>query len=234
MRRILMYAIPIVMAVGLLAAVANSPEDGRKLAAGGETPDLEQGGEVTGTTLPAVIESPPVTVPVAAPPAVEETTTTTMAPAPAPTPTPTTMARPKPAAVRRPVQPAAQAPAPAPAPEPTPVVQQPEPEAIDCGTGSASARSRLVNEAGTYKLVATVINESTKDIQLDSLVVTATYPSGPKTFAVNVGGRVIESRPGQFEMSFDIPESAGPAAPSSFEISEFRFHTAGFPECSSQ
>jgi hypothetical protein len=228
-----MYAIPIVMAVGLLAAVANNPEDGQKLAAGGETPDLQQGGEVTGTTLPAVIESPPVTVPVTAPPAVVETTTTTTmapAPAPAPRPTPTTMARPKPkpAAAPRPVQPAAQAPQ----PEPAPVVQQPEP--IDCGTGSASARSRLVNDAGTYRLMATVLNESTKDIQLDSLVVKATYASGVKTFTVNVGGRVIEARPGQFEMSFDIPESAGAAAPSTFEISEFRFHTAGLPECSSQ
>jgi len=219
-----MYAIPIVMAVGLLAAVANSPEDGQKLAA----PDLEQGGEVTGNTLPAVIESPPVEVPVTAPPApvVEETTTTTMAPAPAPTPT--TMARPRPAASPRPVStpPTTQAPA------PPPVVVQPE--AVDCGTGSASARSRLINEAGTYKLVATVVNESTKDIQLDSLVVKATYASGPKNFDVNVGGRVIESRPGQFEMSFDIPESAGAGAPSTFEISEFRFHTAGLPQCSSQ
>jgi hypothetical protein len=112
------------------------------------------------------------------------------------------------------------------------VVQQPE--TVDCGTGSASARSRLVNDAGTYKLVATVVNESTKDIQLDSLVVKATYSSGQKTFAVNVGGRVIEPRPGQYEMSFDIPESAGSAAPSTFEISEFRFHTAGLPQCSSQ
>jgi hypothetical protein len=216
-----MYAIPIVMAVGLLAAVANSPEDGQKLAA----PDLEQGGEVTGTTLPAVIESPPVTVPVTSPapaPVVETTTTT------APAPTPTTMARPRPAAAPRPVS----TPPTTAAPVPPPVVQQPE--AVDCGTGSASARSRLVNDAGTYKLVATVINESTKDIQLDSLVVKATYASGQKTFDVNVGGRVIESRPGQFEMSFDIPESAGSAAPSTFEIADFRFHTAGLPECSSQ
>ena len=224
MRRVLMYAIPIVLAVGLLAAVANSPEDGQKLAA----PDLEQGGEVTGTTLPAVIESPPVTVPVTAPapaPVVETTTTT------APAPTPTTMARPKPAAAPRPVRAESTPPATT-APAPEPVVVQPE--AVDCGTGSASARSRLVNEAGTYTLVATVTNESTKDIQLDALVVKATYASGPKTFDVNVGGRVIEARPGQYEMSFDIPESAGSAAPSTFEISEFRFHTAGLPQCSSQ
>lgn len=221
-----MYAIPIVLAVGLLAAVANSPEDGKGLAA----PDLEQGGEVTGTTLPAVIESPPVTVPVTSPPApapVETTTTTTMAPAPAPTPT--TMARPKPAASPRPAYTTPTTSAPA----PPPMVQQAA-EPVDCGTGSASARARLINEAGTYKLVATVLNESTKEIQLDSLVVTATYAGTEKMFEVNVGGRVIEARPGQAEMTFDIPESAGSSAPSTFQISEFRFHTAGLPQCSSQ
>jgi hypothetical protein len=118
------------------------------------------------------------------------------------------------------------------APQPPSVVVQPE--AVDCGTGSASARARLVNEAGTYKLIATVLNESTKDVQLDSLVVRATYSGTVKAFQVNVGGRVVAARPGQAEMSFDIPESAGPGAPSTFEISEFRFHTAGLPQCSSQ
>lgn len=228
MRRVLMYAIPIVMAAGLLAAVANSPDGGQDLATGGESPDLEQGGKVTGTTLPAVIESPPVTVPVTSPPAVE-TTTTTMAPPPPPT-TATTAARPRP----RPV--ASPRPAPRPATTPTtaaappPVVQQPEP--VDCGTGSASARTRLVNDGGTYRLVATVINESTKAIQLDSLVVRATYADGTKNYNVNVGGRVVEPRPGNSEMDFDIPESAG-AAPTDFHIVEFKFHTAGLPECAS-
>ena len=223
MRRMLMYAIPIVLAVGLMAAVANNPEDGRQVAA----PDLEQEGEVTDTTVPAVIESPPVTVPVTSPPApvVEETTTTTTAPAPAPTPT--TMARPRPASSPRP----ASTPPATSAPAPPPVVVQPE--QVDCGTGSASARARLVNEAGTYKLVATVLNESTKDVQLDSLVVKAVYAGTTRTYEVNVGGRIVEARPGQAEMSFDIPESAGPGAPSTFEISEFRFHTAGFPQCAS-
>jgi hypothetical protein len=216
-----MYAIPIVMAVGVLAAVANNPED-QKLAS-----DLHQSGEVTTPTVPAVVESPPVTVPVTAPaPApVVETTTTTMAPAP----TPTTMARPKPAAAPRTSRPVSTPPA---TTAPEPVVVQPE--AVDCGTGSASAKARLVNEAGTYKLIATVLNESTKDIQLDTLLVQATYSGTVKTFEVNVGGRVVEARPGQAEMSFDIPESAGPGAPSTFEISEFRFHTAGLPQCSSQ
>ncbi|MGH9039072.1 MAG: hypothetical protein ACRDZ3_02455 [Acidimicrobiia bacterium] len=220
MRRVLMYAIPIVMAVGLLAAVANSPEDGTKLAS-----DIEQPGKVTETTIPAVIESPPVTVPVTSPPAVEETTTTTTTAPPAPTPP--TMAKPKPAASPRPATtPTTQAPAP-----PAPVVEQPP--AIDCGTGSASARSRLVNDGGVYKLTATVLNESTKEIQLDSLVVTATYSDGSKNYEVNVGGRIVEARPGAAEMTFEIPESAG-SAPSTFQISEFRFHTAGFPQCTSQ
>lgn len=216
-----MYAIPIVMVVGLLAAVANSPEDGTKLAS-----DIEQPGKVTETTVPAVIESPPVTVPVTSPPApvVEETTTTTTAPAP----TPTTMAKQKPAASPRPATtPTTQAPSPV----PTPVEQPP---AVDCGTGSASARSRLVNDGGVYRLTATVVNESTKEIQLDSLVVTATYGGTDKTYEVNVGGRIVEARPGAAEMTFEIPESAGSAAPNNFQISEFRFHTAGFPQCTSQ
>ncbi|MGH8992991.1 MAG: hypothetical protein ACRDYV_20190 [Acidimicrobiia bacterium] len=216
-----MYAIPIVMAVGLLAAVANNPEDGQKLAA----PDLEQSGEVTNTTLPAVIETPPVTVPVTSPPAPapeETTTTTTTAP-----PTPPTTAKPKPYTAPRPAStPTTQAASP-----PPQVIQ---PEAVDCGTGSASARARLVNDAGTYKLMATVVNESTKDIQLDSLVVTAVYSGTTKRFEVNAGGRLVEARPGQAEMTFDIPESAGPGSPSTFEISEFRFHTAGLPQCASQ
>jgi hypothetical protein len=109
-----------------------------------------------------------------------------------------------------------------------------QPEQVDCGTGSASARARLINEAGTYRLVATVVNESTKDVQLDSLVVKAVYAGTTKSFQVNVGGRIVEARPGQAEMTFDIPESAGPAAPSTFEITEFRFHTAGLPQCASQ
>lgn len=225
MRRVLMYAIPIVMAAGLLAAVANSPEDeGQDVASGGDNPSLEQGGKVTGTTLPAVIETPDTTAPTTAPPA-PETTTTTAAPPPPPT-TVTTAARPRPASSppRRTTPPTTAAPV-------QPVVQQPEP--VDCGTGSASARTRLVNDGSGYKLVATVINESTKAIQLDSLAVRATYADGSRDYNVNVGGRVVEPRPGQAEMDFEIPESAGAGAPTDFHIAEFKFHTAGLPQCAS-
>ena len=34
-------------------------------------------------------------------------------------------------------------------------------------------------------------------------------------------------------MTFSIPESEGTGTPSNFVISDFRFHTAGLPECSS-
>ena len=78
------------------------------------------------------------------------------------------------------------------------------------------------------------INESTKAIELDSLVVTADYgAAGKKQFTVSVTGRRIEARPGPAEVTFSIPESEGRSAPSSFVISDFRFHTAGLPECTS-
>ena len=72
-----------------------------------------------------------------------------------------------------------------------------EPTIIDCGTGSANAKANLVNlGGGRYGLTATVINESTKDIELDSLVVTADYgAAGKKQFTV--GGRREGVRPGR-------------------------------------
>ena len=43
-----------------------------------------------------------------------------------------------------------------------------EPQIIDCGTGSASAKANLVNLGnGRYGLTATVVNESTKSIELE-------------------------------------------------------------------
>ena len=50
---------------------------------------------------------------------------------------------------------------------------------------------------------------------------------------VQVSGRQIDARPGQAEVTFDIPESAGSSVPNNFVISDFRFHTAGLPECTS-
>jgi hypothetical protein len=106
---------------------------------------------------------------------------------------------------------------------------------IDCGTGSASARANLINpSSGRYGLTATVLNESTKTIELDSLVVTADYgAAGKKQFTVAIAGRRVDARPGQAEVTFSIPESEGTNPPNNFVISDFRFHTAGLPECTS-
>jgi hypothetical protein len=65
-------------------------------------------------------------------------------------------------------------------------------------------------------------------------VVTADYgAAGKKQFTVAVSGRRVEARPGPAEATFSIPESEGSSAPVSFVISDFRFHTAGLPECTS-
>lgn len=224
MRKLLSMAIPIVFGIGVVTAVINDPDqDGERSALSGR---------VTETTLPAVIENPaPVveTTTTTAAPAPVETTTTTMAPPPAPVTTTTVRkavapvmaaARPNP----KPATPTTQAPAP-----------QPAPVAIDCGTGTASARSYFEQTPGGYQLGAKVINDSTKTIELDSLIVRASYADGSiKTFVVDVKGKLVAARPGTAEMAFAIPDSAGPTPPQSFEIAEFRFHTAGLPECASQ
>jgi hypothetical protein len=61
-------------------------------------------------------------------------------------------------------------------------------------------------------------------------VVQAVYGGVTKTFEASVAGRRIE--PGA-SMAIEIPESDSPTAPSSFQITEFAFHTAGLPECAS-
>ena len=230
MRKLLTYAIPMLLGVGFLtAAVHSDPQNG------GET--KLQSGVAARSSQPAVIEeaapaAPPTTVTTA--PA--ETTTTTVAPT-----TTTTRARVAPTTVttaRRFVTPVTAAPRPRPttttAPAPTQAAA-PEPQVIDCGTGSANSKANLVNlGGGRYGLTATVINESTKAIELDSLVVTADYgTAGKKQFTVAVSGRRVEARPGTAEVTFSIPESEGSSAPTNFVISDFRFHTAGLPECTS-
>lgn len=232
MRKLLTYAIPMLLGVGFLTAVVHSdPQNG------GET--KLQSGVAARSSQPAVIEeaappAPPTTVTTAP----VETTTTTAAPT-----TTTTRARVAPTTMttaRRTVTPVTSAPRPRPtttttAPAPTQAAA-PEPQVIDCGTGSANAKANLVNlGGGRYGLTATVINESTKAIELDSLVVTADYgAAGKKQFSVAVSGRRVEARPGTAEVTFSIPESEGPSAPTNFVISDFRFHTAGLPECTSQ
>src|SRR5207237_7075241 len=98
----------------------------------------------------------------------------------------------------------------------------PQPQVIDCGTGTASAKANLVHPASSaYGLTATVVNESTKSIELDSLVVTADYgAAGKKQFVVQVAGRQVDARPGQADVTFQIPESNGATAPTNFVISD--------------
>jgi hypothetical protein len=215
MRKLLTYAIPVILGVGLLAALVNNPSEDGQLSAS------RQPGSVTEDPfgLPAVIEEP-TTSTTTAPVAVEVTTTTTAYV------TPTTAARPV-------YTPKPAAPKPAPKPAPTP---QPQPPAYDCGTGSAQAKVTLIDVdpgIGTmYRLVATATSSASKTVELDKLVVQAMYGGVNKTFTANVAGRKIE--PGT-SISIEIPESDSASAPSnSPQITEFVFHTAGLPQCSSQ
>ena len=228
MRKLLTLAVPMLLGVGLLTAAIHSDDPQSKRL---------QAGATETRSLPAVIEeaaAAPTTTTTAAP----ETTTTTAAPAPSTTTTlapvtTTTTARPKS------VTPVTAAPRPRPTTTTVPPAQTeaaaPQPQMIDCGTGSANAKANLVNLGpGRYGLTATVINESTKAIELDSLVVTADYgAAGKKQYSVAVSGKRVDARPGQAEATFSIPESEGTSAPTNFVISDFRFHTAGLPECSS-
>ena len=227
MRKLLTLAIPMLLGVGLLtAAIHSDPQN--------EQSKRSQSGVASAPSQPAVIEeaaAPTTTTTTAAP----ETTTTTAAPAPTTT---TTLARVTTTTARRVITPVT-----TPRPRntttttmaPAQTQAAAEPQVIDCGTGSASARANLVSLGdGRYGLTATVLNDSTKAIELDELVVTADYgAAGKKQFAVAVSGKRIEARPGPNEMTFSIPESEGPGAPSNFVISNFRFHTAGLPECAS-
>ncbi|MEW6474342.1 MAG: hypothetical protein AB1679_18985 [Actinomycetota bacterium] len=230
MRKLLTLAIPMLLGVGLLTAAIHSGDPQKD-----EQSKRSQGGFAAAPSQPAVIEeaaAPATTTTTAAP----ETTTTTAAPAPAPTTT-TTLARVTTTTARRTITPVT-----SPRPRqtttttvPVPTQAAAEPQVIDCGTGSASAKANLVTLGpGRYGLTATVLNDSTKAIELDELVVTADYgAAGKKQFMVQVSGKRIEARPGPNEMTFSIPESEGDKAPTNFVISDFRFHTAGLPECAS-
>ena len=223
MRKLLTLAIPLLLGVGVLTALVSNPQSG-------EQSKRSQAGVAATRSLPAVIEeaapaTTPATVPAAA--AAPETTTTTAAPTTTTTAAPattTTTARPK-----------ATTPTTARAYHPTPTTTAPaqtqaaapQPQVIDCGTGTASAKANLTHPAsGVYAL--------TKAIELDSLVVTADYgAAGKKQFSVAIAGRRVDARPGQAEVTFSIPESESAGAPNNFVISDFRFHTAGLPECTS-
>ena len=104
----------------------------------------------------------------------------------------------------------------------------------DCGRGAARATAGVTNVEAAYELTATVRNDAERAIEVDTLVVratypgprTANYPSDPTKFA---GARV---QPGQ-EVTFAMRESRAAEAPTSFEVAQFTYHTADLPQCKS-
>ena len=215
MRKLLTLAIPMLLGVGLLTAAVHS--DSPK--------ERSQGGVASAPSQPAVIEeaaAAPTTTTTAAP----ETTTTTAAPtttttlAPVTTTTarkavtPVTMPKPRPTTTTAPVQ--------------TQAAQQPA--VIDCGTGSANAKGTF----GGTSVGAYVLNDSTKAIELDNLVVTVTYQkAGKKQYTFNVAGQRVGARPDPNEATFSMPSDVTGDTMVDLVISDFRFHTAGLPECAS-
>ena len=233
MRKLLTLAIPLLLGVGILTALVSNPDSG------GKSKRLQAGVAAT-HSLPAVIEeAAPATTPPTLPAAAPETTTTTLAP------TTTTTAAPAPTTTTRPkaTTPTTARPRATTTTTSGPAQTQsasPQPQVIDCGTGTATAHANLVagSAPSTNALTATVVNDSTKAIELDSLVVTADYNDGThKQFTVQVAGTRIDARPGQAEMTFQIPDSQtqsnGAHAIKNFVISDFQFHTAGLPQCTS-
>jgi cytoskeletal protein RodZ len=217
MRKLLTLAIPMLLGVGLLTAAIHS--DSPK--------ERSQGGVAASSSQPAVIEeaAAPTTTTTAAP----ETTTTTAAPAPTTTTTlapvttttarkvvtPVTMPKPRPTTTTAPVQTQAAA---------------EQPAVIDCGTGSANAKGTF----GGTTVGAYVLNDSTKAIELDQLVVTVTYRNaGKKQYSFNVAGQRVGARPDPNEATFSMPSDVTNDTMIDLVISDFRFHTAGLPECGS-
>jgi len=227
MRKLLTLAIPLLLGVGVLTALVSNPESGKQSK-------QSQSGVAATKSLPAVIEAAaaPATPPPTTPAAVPESTTTTLAP------TTTTTAKSKsttPTTAHQRATTTTTAPAPAPNQS-----ASPQPAVIDCGTGTASAKANLVagSKPSTNALTATVDNQSTKPIELDSLVVTVDYNDGSqKQFTVPVAGQRVDAQPGQAQVTFPVPNTetacSGPSSIKNFVISDFRFHTAGLPECTS-
>jgi hypothetical protein len=104
----------------------------------------------------------------------------------------------------------------------------------DCGRGVARAVAGVTTVEGAYEVTATVRNEADRAVEVDTLVVRATYP-GPRTAtypsdATKFAGTRID--PGE-EVTFAMRESRGAEAPTSFEVAEFSYHTADLPQCKS-
>ncbi len=104
----------------------------------------------------------------------------------------------------------------------------------DCGHGVARAVAGVTTVEGAYELTAMVRNDADRAVEIDTLVVRATYP-GPRTATfpgdpTKFAGARVE--PAQ-EVTFAIRESRAAEAPTSFEMAEFSYHTANLPQCKS-
>jgi outer membrane biosynthesis protein TonB len=232
MRKLLTLAIPLLLGVGILTAALHPQREQ-------SSSPRRQAGVATERALPAVIEEPSTSTATMAP-----TTSTTAAPAPVPVPLPvpvpstttSTAAKPMTTVTSKPPVTAKPKPAPttttaAPAPPAPDSTDAAAPSTIDCGQGTASARAIYGGNKDAASLYAEVQNESNREIELDRLVVQATYPNGEtKTYTLDVAGKRVQ--PGD-KLVLSIPESAPQGAPKEFVISDFGFHTAGLPECAS-
>jgi hypothetical protein len=232
MRKLLTLAIPLLLGVGILTAALNPQREQ-------SSSPRRQAGVARENALPAVIEESSTSTATLGP-----TTSTTAAPSPVPVPVPvpstttSTAAKPMTTVTSKPPVTAKPKPAPTtttaapatPAPE-SESTESAAPSTIDCGQGTASARAIYGGNKDATSLYAEVQNESNREIELDRLVVQATYPDGvTKTYTLDVAGKRVQ--PGD-KLVLSIPESAPQGAPKEFVISEFGFHTAGLPECAS-
>ncbi len=104
----------------------------------------------------------------------------------------------------------------------------------DCGRGVARAIAGVTTVEGAYEVTAKVRNEADRAVEIDTLVVRATYP-GPRTAnypsdpAKFAGTRIATGQ----EVTFAMRESRAAEAPASFEVAEFSYHTADLPQCKS-
>jgi len=129
-----------------------------------------------------------------------------------------------------PTGPAPTAPAPT-APAPTAPDPNAGPAPSDCGQGTATALAVLDRTPTGYVLRATVANNSDRTIELDRLVVQATYADGAKTFPAAAGLRVAS---GATDGAVALPDSASASPPLAYGVADFAFHTAGRPECAAR
>ncbi|HEV7861704.1 MAG TPA: hypothetical protein VGR20_03350 [Acidimicrobiia bacterium] len=108
----------------------------------------------------------------------------------------------------------------------------PDAGSTDCGQGSATAQAVLDRTGTGYELRATVANNSNRTVELDRLVVQATYGDVVRSFTAAATGHWIAA--GVAETGFGLPESASLTQPTSFAVTDFAFHTAGRPGCAAR